>query len=415
MADVNPAPVHVVTVSLDFGGGVRRRVGRLALRDRRIYFEYDNDFVAAGTEISPLRLPLRPGLQTFDPVLFEGLPGVFNDSLPDGWGRLLFDRALRAEGLWPEQVSPLDRLAHVGDRGMGALVYEPDVAPRAGEIDIDLDRLADQARDVLEGEADDVLAELIALNGSSAGARPKAMIGLNPETGALRHGVGSLPPGFAHWLVKFPNGQDGQDAGPVEFAYAQMAAAAGVAMTETRLIATRRGGAYFATRRFDRDGDRRRHAHTASGLLHADHRVPALDYESLLALTFHLTRDVREVEKMFRLAVFNVVAHNRDDHAKNFTFLMDSAGEWRLSPAYDLTFSSGPGGEQTTTILGEGRAPTGLHLQKLGASANLPAAWVQDVIAQARGAVSAWPELAAACGVGKTNTRRIAERLARFA
>lgn len=398
-----------VAVGLDFGADVAR-VGRLAVRDRRIYFEYDAAFLARGLEISPLRLPLKPGLQTFEANLFEGLPGVFNDSLPDGWGRLLFDRALRAKGVLPGEVSPLDRLAHVGARGMGALTYAPDLAPQTLSTDIDLDRLAAHALEVLEGQADEVLAELIALNGSSAGARPKAMVGFNPATGAMVHGVSPLPAGFEHWLVKFPNTHDGVDAGAVEYAYAQMAVEAGVPMSATRLIAAGKG-AYFATRRFDREGDARLHAHTASGLLHADHRTPSLDYEDLIALTLHVTRDVREIETMFRFAAFNVCAHNRDDHAKNFTFLMDATGSWRLAPAYDLTFSSGPGGEQTTTVLGEGKAPTLAHLERLGAAANLAQPTVREILAQTREAVAGWPARARSLGVRADTIRRIDTRL----
>ena len=415
MAHMNLSPVAAVAVGLDFGGGATR-VGRLAARDRRIYFEYDADFIANGVEISPLRLPLRPGLQTADAALFEGLPGVFNDSLPDGWGRLLFDRALRVQGLLPEQISPLDRLAHVGAHGMGALTYEPDLTPEeaAAAQTLELDRIADQAQEVLEGQADDVLADLIALNGSSAGARPKAMIGFNTASGEVLHGAQSLPDGYDHWLVKFPNSHDGKDAGAIEFAYARMATAAGVEMTETRLLTTGRVSAYFATRRFDRDGDKRLHAHTASGLLHADHRIPSLDYEGLMALTARLTRDVREVEKMFRLAAFNVIAHNRDDHAKNFTFLMNAQGEWRLSPAYDLTFSSGPGAEQTTMVMGEGRNPTVDHLRQLGETAGLKKALVNEIIDQTRAAVRDWPDLAEAHGVTRTNIKLISERLERF-
>ena len=189
-----------------------------------------------------------------------------------------------------------------------------------------------------------------------------------------------------------------------------MARAAGVAMTDTRLIHTARG-AYFATRRFDRSGEARLHAHTASGLLHADHRLPSLDYETLVALTQRVTRDVREIERLFRLATFNVLAHNRDDHAKNFTYLMSDQGEWRLAPAYDLTFSSGPGGEQTTTVANEGRSPTTAHLMRLGEAAGLQTRWIQDVITQSRDAITAWPALAREHNVGAANIRLIGQRL----
>lgn len=403
-------PVNTVNVGIDFGDGPST-IGRLAIRERKIYFEYDRSFIARGLEISPVRLPLQPGLRSFEAGLFEGLPGVFNDSLPDGWGRLLFDRVLRAEGILPEQLSPLDRLVHVGSTGMGALVYEPDMVPEITSGDIDLDRLAGQALDVLEGQADDVLSELIALNGSSAGARPKAMIGYNPASGAMIHGAAHLPDKFEHWLVKFPNAQDGMDAGAIEFAYADMARAAGNEMMATRLLPAKKGAGFFATRRFDRDGGKRLHVHTASGLLHADHRIPSLDYEDLIVLTMRLTRDIREAEKMFRLAVFNVLAHNRDDHAKNFTFLMDAVGNWRLSPAYDLTFSSGPGGEQTSMVKGEGKAPGAEHLRKLGADADLPKTRIEEIIAQTQDALSQWSALAKAYNVRAANIKLIGERL----
>jgi serine/threonine-protein kinase HipA len=403
-------PVNTVNVGLDLGDG-SSPIGRLAIRERKIYFEYDRSFIARGLEISPVRLPLQPGLRIFEAGLFDGLPGVFNDSLPDGWGRLLFDRAMRAEGILPEQLSPLDGLVHVGSTGMGALVYEPDMLPGITGGDIDLDRLAGQALDVLKGQADDVLSELIALNGSSAGARPKAMIGYNPASGAMIHGAVHLPDKFEHWLVKFQNTQDGMDAGAIEFAYADMARAAGIEMMASHLFPASKGAGFFATRRFDRDGGKRLHVHTASGLLHADHRIPSLDYEDLIALTMRVTRDIREAEKMFRLAVFNVLAHNRDDHAKNFTFLMDAAGNWRLSPAYDLTFSSGLGVEQTTMVKGEGKAPGTGHLRKLGADADLPKARIEEIIAQTQDALSQWSGLAKAYNVRPANIKLIGERL----
>ena len=407
---MNFTPVSSVKVSLNFGE-VSLPVGRLAIREQKIYFDYDRPFVARGLEVSPQRLPLQPGLRSFDRVLFEGLPGVFNDSLPDGWGRLLFDRAMRAQGILPRQVSALDRLAHVGKNAMGALTYEPDIGPEPAVGVLDLDLLAGKAQAVLEGQADEVLAELIALNGSSAGARPKALIGYNSATGAIVNGGATLPEGFAPWLVKFPNTQDGADAGAIEYVYALMAKTAGVQMTETQLFPAQKGAGLYATRRFDRDGASRLHTHTASGILHADHRTPSLDYQDLLALSVIMTRDIREAEKMFRLAVFNVLAHNRDDHAKNFTFLMNAQGEWRLSPAYDLTFSSGPGGEQTTMVMGEGKSPGVSHLTKLGADAKLPKKTVQDIISQTLEALGGWRYLAKAHGVRALNITLIEKRI----
>lgn len=408
-------PVLQIKVSLDFGANAIA-VGRLAIRDRTIYFEYDADFLQSGLQVSPFRLPLKPGLQSFDNNLFEGLPGVFNDSLPDGWGRLLFDRSMRAQGIMPDQLSPLDRLAHIGKAGMGALIYEPDISEDHTSDSVDLDWLAEQSRDVLaqnilEGAADDVLNALLALNGSSAGARPKALVGYDPMDEKIVHGGAPLKDGFQPWLVKFANTTDGSDAGAIEFVYAEMARRAGLDVMETKLFPAKNGPGYFATKRFDRDGSERFHMHTACGLLHSDFRTPSLDYQDLMELTILLTRDVRESEKMFRLAAFNVLAHNRDDHSKNFSYLMTERGEWSLSPAYDLTFSSGPGGEQSTMVIGEGKAPDQEHLRALGESADIKKQTVDEIIEQTQEALADWTTLAKEYGVARNNMRLVAGRL----
>ncbi len=393
-----------IKVGINFGNGVQA-VGRLAARDHKIYFEYDSAFIKSGIEISPLRLPLQPGVQSFDYDLFEGLPGVFNDSLPDGWGRLLFDRFARTQGILPADITPLDRLAHVGSHALGALVFEPDHSADDTQGDISLDNLATQAQEVLDGTSDDVLAELIALNGSSAGARPKALIGVNEKLDHIIHGAHDLPAGYAPWMVKFPNSQDGIGAGAIEYVYALMAKEAGVVMPDVHLFEASRGAGYFAIKRFDRDGDKRYHMHTACGVLHSDFRTPSLDYEDLIALTGMLTRDVREVEKLYQLAVFNVLAHNRDDHSKNFSYLMHEDGQWQLSPAYDLTFSSGPRGEQSTLVMGEGRNPNTKHLLKLADEAKIKKNRALEIIDATKSSLSKWPELAKQYGVSDTNIK----------
>ena len=394
----NSLSLREAKVGLDFGEGIQP-VGRLAMRERKIYFEYDSTFIKNGLEISPFHLPLKSGVTRFEDGLFEGLPGVFNDSLPDGWGRLLFDRYARTLGILPADITPLARLAHVGRHGMGALVYEPDYSAHEASGTIILDKLAEQAQEVLSGASDHVLSELLSLNGSSAGARPKALIGLDSERLHVVHGVHELPDQYEPWLVKFANNQDGADAGAIEYVYALMARNAGIDMPEVHLFPARHGAGYFAIQRFDRDGKQRLHMHTACGLLHSDFRTPSLDYEDMIALTTQLTRDMREVEKMFRLAVFNVLAHNRDDHAKNFTFLMNPEGEWHLSRAYDLTFSSGPGGEQSTMVMGEGRSPGIAHLIKLGEAAKIAKPRIHEIIGQTQTALGQWPALAKEFGV----------------
>ncbi len=399
-----------IKVGLNFGKGTIP-VGRLASRDRKIYYEYDATFLTRGLNISPLELPFQASVQTFDPHLFEGLPGVFNDSLPDGWGRLLLDRLLRSKNILREEISALDRLAHVGVTGIGALVYEPDYDLISTNENINLDTLSRHTQQVLDGEAEEVLAELLALNGSSTGARPKALIGVDAARKNIIHGNHALASDFQYWLVKFANSMDGKDAGAIEYVYSIMAKQAGLTMAETHLFPSMEGAGYFSTQRFDRNAEQRFHTHTACGLLHSDFRTPSLDYEDLLSLTQVLTRDVREVEKMFRLAVFNVLSHNRDDHSKNFTFLMDATGEWKLSPAYDLTFSSGPRGEQSTMVMGEGKSPSLEHLIKLGVDAKIDRTRIDRVIEQTCHALSQWETLAKEYGVSQGNIELINRKI----
>ena len=406
----NIIALNEIKVGLNFGAETIS-VGRLASRDYKVYFEFDEAFIESGLDISPLKLPLTYGVQTFDPLLFDGLPGVFNDSLPDGWGRLLFDRLVKSRNLLPNEFTPLDRLAYVGFTGLGALVYEPDYSEGRSEETINLDVLADQTQEVIDGEAENVLAELVDLNGSSAGARPKALIGVDQNKQHITHGKHELPKGYEHWIVKFANTTDGVDAGAIEYVYSLMAKEAGLEMAQTHLFPASKGAGYFATQRFDRNNNKRLHMHTASGLLHSDFRTSALDYEDLLALTEVLTKDIREVEKMFRLAVFNILSHNRDDHGKNFSFLMDSSGQWKLAPAYDLTFSSGPRGHQSTMVMGEGQNPSNEHLIKLGKEANLTRSQIDPIIEQTKHALEQWETLSENHGVSKTNIKLIKSRL----
>ncbi|ESQ91471.1 protein HipA [Asticcacaulis sp. AC460] len=397
------SPSNALNVFLD-SGPERRRVGRLGLRDRRIRFEYDPDFVTTGLELSPYKLPLGLGIRTADDG-FEGLFGLFNDSLPDGWGRLLLDRRARAQGIDHRTLTALDRLAFVGGDGMGALVYEPDLSEADRPSVVDLDSLAHDARAVLSGEAETVIDSLLALNGSSQGARPKITVGVSPD----RHRISAQSgDGLEPWLIKFAAQGDPDDIGAVEYAYSLMARAAGLDMPPTHLFLTGKGG-YFGIQRFDRQEGRRVHMHSLCGLLHADHRVPSLDYDMVLRVTAGLTRDMREMERAFALACFNVLAHNRDDHSKNFAFLMDAGGEWRLSPAYDLTFSAGPGGEQSTTVMGEGRAPGMVHLRRLAQKHGVKSAEV--ILEQVDTAVRRWRDFAAAAGVTDTMADLIGQRL----
>lgn len=406
-------PGTPLQVSLQWDDDTVLPVGRLAYRDRRAFLEYDPAFLREGYELSPIHHQSQPGvIEPHEPAVFEGLHGVFADSLPDGWGRLLIDRRARQLGIEPATLTPLDRLACVGRTGIGALIYAPEIDVWDDDAAaLDLDALAADAQRVLAGEAGELLDTLGRAGGSPAGARPKVLIALN-DAGEAIHGATEIPAGYTPYLVKFPGAGDPPDIAAIEYAYAKMATTAGIDMSATQLIEGARGERFFATERFDRAGNQRLHVHSASGLLYADIRVPSLDYQDLIRLTRAVTRDRRDAVKMFRLAVFNVLAHNRDDHARQFSFLMGRDGVWRLAPAYDLTFMDGPGGEHATSVMGRGRNITCEHLVRLGREADLRESEAGEIIDQVANAVRQWEQVAAECGVSSRSRARIAEALA---
>lgn len=401
-------------VRLETGHTVAR-VGSLLATEGRIYFQYDPDFRTLGIELSPFKLPT----DVAEPVeertrVYGGLHGLFNDSLPDGWGLMLIERTLRSRGLDAAHITPLTRLAFIGRRGMGALTYHPPTAESVEPLEIDLSELAAQSARVLAGSTEDLLPELVRAGGSPMGARPKVVVGVSATRDHLITGVDELPNGYQHWLIKFAAQQDPADVGAIEEAYAAMARAAGIDVPPTHLFAARDGRCYFGVERFDRDvqdAKGRYHIHTLAGLLHHDHRIPGQDYLDLLKVAQILTRDHRDVVETLRRAVFNVLAHNRDDHTKNFAFRMSAEGQWRIAPAYDLTFSEGPGGEHTMLVHGEGRRPALGHIERLAAAASIEKRELRDVLDQVRSAVSEWPTFADAAGVEPTSRRFIKRRL----
>jgi len=356
-------------------------VGTLAYRDKNIYFEYDPIFLTSNIELSPYKLPLKSGVMVCDDTVFDGLFGVFADSLPDGWGKLLLDRYFLKEGIQYSDITPLDRLGYIGNYGVGALSYRPYISDIEQKItQINLDNLASKSMKILNDDSQQDLEKLLLLGGSSAGARPKVMVQIDQDNNIIS-GTQILQPGYDHYIVKFASHLDPQDIGKNEYLYSLAAKAAKIEMPNTKLLQ----GKYFAVERFDRIGDTRVHIQSVAGLTHSDFRYPTLDYDDLLGLTLHLTKNVEEQIKMFRLAVFNLFAHNRDDHAKNFSFLLDKDNNWQLAPAYDLTFSQGPGGEHSTTYLGEGKNPTQEHLIKLANKHNIKNA--DDVMSEIKGVV----------------------------
>ena len=358
-------------------------LGRLALKNRQIFFEYTSEFIKTGLEISPFKLPLKAGVITCEDRLFEGLFGVFNDSLPDGWGRLLLDRKLMQMNMNPGSLSPLDRLSYVGDCGMGALSYEPEVEGTHASHHESLDEIANEVVQFEEKDDDRFVDDLLAMNGSSSGARPKILVNIDNKD----------------WIIKFRSPVDPKDIGSIEYAYHLMAKEACLDVTDAKLFPSKKGRGYFGVRRFDRVDGERLHVHTVCGLLHADYRIPSLDYETIMKATLWLTKSQMESEKQFRAAVFNVFSHNRDDHSKNFSFLMDENGVWHVSPSYDLTFSSGPAGEHCTTIMREGKNPTSSHLLKLAEIAGIKKQTALQIIDEVRGAISKWVDFAQEAGV----------------
>lgn len=414
-------PVELVHIALDLEGE-SFPVGRLALAQRQIWFEYHTDFLETGLEISPFYLPLKKGVTSGKSNLFEGLFGVFNDSLPDGWGRLLLDRQVRAHGIEHQSLTPLDRLAYIGSNGMGALTYQPDYTQSNLKYSgLNLDLLAKETQAILEKgtesvSSDVVLNKLYALGGSSGGARPKVLLGYHPHTKTmipkpLIQGGQILPAGYEHWIVKFASSSDSKDIGAIEYAYSLMAKAVGIEMPETHLFEGK-GRGHFGAKRFDRIQNQKIHMHSACGLLNADYRLPSLDYETLMRATLKLCRDVQEVKKIFRLAVFNVFAHNRDDHSKNFAFLMDKKGTWRVAPAYDLTFSYGPGNEHSTMVMGEGKEPESKHLLALAKRFDIPQG--AEIIEEVKAIVQTWPVFAEEAGVSSQSLKLIQKSLVKI-
>lgn len=319
-------------------------VGKLSLTpdNRLCAFEYDKGWLATGFSISPLELPLKEGLFIAKPQPFYGNFGIFEDSLPDGYGRYLLHKALMREGINDANLSALDRLSIVGNAGMGALTYEPIWTVRKGLENIsDFDLLQEKALEVLREQQDTDASLLLYNSGNSGGARPKAIFSDSE----------------GHWLVKFRHTYDLKDTGLQEYHYNEVARRCGINVPDFRLI----NGRYFASRRFDLTTDGGRiHVATAGGLLCVSLSQLVLDYSNLLALTGYLTQDAGDVEELFRRMVFNYLTDNKDDHCKNFSFFVSRDGRghyrWHLAPAYDLTLcTEGYNGEHATSVNGTGR------------------------------------------------------------
>ena len=339
-------------------------------------FEFTPEWLDRGLDLAPLMMPLaeaRRGRTRFQfgnlpEAAFMGLPGLLADSLPDRYGHRLIDAWLARQGRTPESFSPVERLCYIGRRGMGALEFEPALrGPMDRSARVDIDELVALAQSVLSERAGlvgelsddrphdsaDALLNIIRVGTSAGGARPKAVIALNDDTGEVRSGQVDATAGFAHWLLKFDGIKDSglgdpEGFGRIEYAYYLMAVAAGLSMSECRLL-EENDRAHFMTRRFDRMGGQRLHQQSLCALAHLDfNEAGAHSYEQAFQVMRQLRLPYPEAEQMFRRMVFNVAARNQDDHTKNIAFLMDASGRWRLSPAYDVTYAYNPQGRWTS-------------------------------------------------------------------
>ena len=386
------------------------KIGSLASVEQNIYFEYDIDFLTKNLNISPLMLAKTNGVLTLkSPAHLQRLWGVFHDSLPDGWGLLLMDRYFRSKRISLDSISLIDRLRFIGERGAGALTYHPSLDLKKDNKQVDLEFINNESQKILSGSKENVIPELLRMGGSPGGARPKIFVGLNNKNEIIS-GAEDLPNEYEHWIIKFNSRMDNEDSGAIEYAYAQMAAIAGVKMSETRLIVTNDNKRFFATKRFDRNFNSRFHLHTFANLIGADFRIPSTDYLDILKVSYSLTKSHLDLEKILRVMVFNIMANNRDDHAKNFSFIMNHQGEWAFAPAYDLTYSKGPGGEHSNTVFGEGKEPGLLHILKMADEFSIKRSLINNIIDQTSYALSHWKFLCSDLEISKKTTKEIEQK-----
>ncbi len=405
------------------------RIGAVSLPDGDLYatFAYDPDFLRSDIQVSPITMPLRTDpyrFPTLPPSTFHGLPGLLADALPDRYGNALIDAWLARQGRTPDSFDAVERLGYVGTRGMGALEFRPALGPeRTGSSEIQLAALVELASEVLSDrtelsasfageDREDALRDILSVGTSAGGARAKAVIAWNPATEEVRSGQAEAPPGFEHWLLKFDGVSENKDKeladpqgyGAIEYAYSNMAKAAGIEMTACRLL-EEHGRRHFMTRRFDRTGDGdKRHMQSLGALAHYDLNDPnAYSYEQALLVIRRLGLPMAAIEEQFRRMVFNVLARNQDDHVKNIAFLMDRAGEWSLSPAFDMTYAYQPGGAWTArhqmSVNGKRDGFVFADFEAVAAVASMRRGRAKAIVGEVGKAVADWPSFATAAGV----------------
>ena len=398
-------------------------------------FEYDRDFIDSGKEVSPLMMPLAARAYSFPALprgVFHGLPGMLSDSLPDKFGNALIDAWLARQGRTADSFTPIERLCYIGRRGMGAIEYQPVLGPGdAPAASLDLAALTELAGEILtqRGRIDGSFAypkrerslrQIFTIGTSAGGARAKAVVAWNPDTNEVRSGQCDAARGFSHWILKFDGVSGNRDReledprgyGLIEFAYYKMATAAGIDMSECRLL-KENDRAHFMTRRFDRaDNGDKIHMQSLGAMAHYDFtQVAAYSYEQALRVVRRLDLPTAAMEQQFRRMAFNIVARNQDDHVKNIAFLMNRAGGWSLSPAFDMTYSYNPQGAWTgrhqMTLNGKNDGFAIDDFRACAKSASLKRGRADDIIAEVTAAVTDWPKFAAEAGVAESITEQI--------
>jgi serine/threonine-protein kinase HipA len=399
-------------------------------------FEYDPAFVASGIQVSPLMMPLGTHVYSFPGLpheSFHGLPGLLADSLPDKFGNALIDAWLATQGRRPEDFDAVERLLYIGSRGMGALEFKPAKGPRARKTQkIDIDALVALASEVLTHRSNlqvsfagahkrEALKEILRVGTSAGGARAKAIIAWNAETNEVRSGQVLAGPGFSYWILKFDGVSGNRDKElddpqgycAIEYAYYKMAKAAGITMAECRLL-EENNRRHFMTRRFDRpDGEGKLHMQSLAGLAHYDFNAAgANSYEQALQVIRRLGLSMAAIEEQFRRMAFNIVARNQDDHVKNIAFLMNRAGTWSLSPAFDVTYGYNPVGPWTAqhqmSMNGKRDHFTLEDFTAMARVAGLKRGREKTILQEVQGAVATWEGLAAETGIPKSQRDRIA-------
>ncbi|MEM8867314.1 MAG: type II toxin-antitoxin system HipA family toxin [Verrucomicrobiota bacterium] len=391
-----------------------RRVGQLLERTGRHYFEYDREFIADSLPLSPQYLPVRRGVFENTDGHFLGLPGLFYDSLPDHFGMEVVRRHFRAKS--NHSPSPLQILSYLGNRTMGALTYSPPEGDREQEHAVNLVNAARSARQLIEKEHGPKLDPALVASGATAGgAMPKILIAMSASGDRILTGATETPADMEPWLLKLDTiGDESTSKCRLEYAYSKMAADCGIRIPNTRLIKDSNQVDHFAIRRFDRaltKPNQKIHTHSYAGLFHLNFRDSSFDYDDLLRRTRGLTRSENEVREQFKRIVFNILGHNRDDHAKNFSFQMDASGAWNLTPAYDLIFSENNLGGNWMLLNGKRGQIVKQDLLDLARQHSIPEKLTETIIDETQDTLADWARYASEAGLGEGYTKAIEKAL----